>query len=69
MSLSDALSRLTIGDRDMMNRALQRTIDKFEWDWKYDASYTRHSMDASPCAAWPFSSVTAFGQFRSERTR
>jgi len=53
----------------MMNRALQRTIDKFEWDWKYDASYTRHSMDASPCAAWPFSSVTAFGQFRSERTR
>ena len=69
MSLSEALSRLTIGDRDMMSQALRRAIDKFERDWKYDANYTRHSMDASPRAAWTFFRMTALGQFRSERTR
>ena len=53
----------------MMSRALWRAIDKFERDWKYDASYRRHTMDASPRAAWPFSRVTALGQFRSGRTR
>jgi len=53
----------------MMSQALRRAIDKFERDWKYDANYTRHSMDASPRAAWTFFRMTALGQFRSERTR
>ena len=48
----------------MIKWALQRAINKFERDWKYDASYLREIIDASPRAAWLFSRVTALGQFR-----
>ena len=48
----------------MIKWALQRTIDKFERTWKYDASYMRDLIDASPRAAWLFSRAAALGQFR-----
>ena len=50
----------------MIKWALGRAIDKFEQDWNYDASYVRDMIDASPRAAWLFSRVTAFGQFRRD---
>jgi hypothetical protein len=48
----------------MIRWALQRAIDKFERDWKYDGSYMREIIDASPRAAWLFSRAAALGQFR-----
>ena len=50
----------------MIKWVLQRAIDKFERDWKYDASYMRDIIDASPRAAWLFSRATALGQFRRD---
>jgi hypothetical protein len=50
----------------MMKWALRRWIDKFERDWKYDASYMRDIIDASPRAAWLFSRAAALGQFRRD---
>jgi hypothetical protein len=60
MSHSEALSRLTVGDRrsDMFRWARRKGIDKFEREWNYDASYIRDMIDASPRAAWLFSRVT-----------
>jgi hypothetical protein len=49
----------------MMKWILQRTVGKFEREWKYDASYLRDIIDASPRAAWLFSRAAALGQFRS----
>jgi len=68
MSQSEALSRLIVGDRrnDMIKWMLQRAIDKFERDWKYDASYMRDMIDASPRAAWLFSRAAALGKFRRD---
>ena len=43
----------------MIKWALRRAIDKFERDWKYDVSYMREMIDASPRAAWLFSRATA----------
>src|SRR5215813_49828 len=55
MSHSQALSRLTVGDRSSdMRWALRSAIDKFEREWNYDASYIRDMIDASPRAAWLF---------------
>ena len=48
----------------MIKWALRRAIDKFERDWKYDVSYMREMVDASPRAAWLFSRAAALGQFR-----
>jgi hypothetical protein len=42
------------------------TIDKFERDWKYDASYMRDMINASPRAARLFPPVSALGQFRRD---
>jgi hypothetical protein len=50
----------------MIRWALRRAIDKFERQWKYDASYMRDMIEASPRAAWLFSRATAIGQFRRE---
>jgi hypothetical protein len=50
----------------MIKWALQRTIDKFERQWKYDAGYMREIIDASPRAAWLFSRAVAIGQFRRD---
>src|SRR5215510_13420730 len=68
MSHSEALSRLTVGDRrnDMIKWVLQRAIDRFERDWKYDGSYMRDIIDTSPRAAWLFSRAAALGQFRRD---
>jgi len=68
MSQSEALSRLTLGDRtsDMIRWALRRAIDTFERDRNYDVSYMRDMIDANPRAAWLFSCVTAPGQFRRD---
>lgn len=43
MSHFQVLSRLIGGDRsgDMIKRLVRKEIDKFERDWKYDASYIR----------------------------
>lgn len=48
----------------MIKWALNRSIDKFERDWKYDASYMRDLIDASPRAAWLFGRAAALGRFR-----
>src|SRR5215472_15285049 len=68
MSHSEALSRLTIGDRrsDMIKWALRRWLGKFEREWNYDASYMRDMIEASPRAAWLFSRAAALGQFRRD---
>ena len=50
----------------MVKWALHQLIEKFERDWKYDASYMHDMNDASPRAAWLFSRVTALGQFRRD---
>src|SRR4029453_17405538 len=66
MSRSQALCRLTVGERrnEMIKWALRRAIDKFEREWKYDGSYMRDIIDASPRAAWLFSRAVALGRFR-----
>jgi hypothetical protein len=70
MSHLEALSRLTVRDRDrrsdMIKWALRRAIDKFERNWNYDAGYMRDMIDASPRAVWLFSRVAALGQFRRD---
>lgn len=48
----------------MIKWVLRRTLDKFERQWKYDGSYMREIIDASPRAAWIFSRATALGRFR-----
>jgi hypothetical protein len=48
----------------MIRWALRKAIDKFERQWKYDASYMRDLIDISPRAAWLFSRAAALGQFR-----
>jgi hypothetical protein len=50
----------------MIKWALQKAIDKFERDWKYDGSYMRDIIDASPRAAWLFSRAAAIGHFRRD---
>ncbi len=50
----------------MIKWALRKAIDKFERDWKYDGSYMRDIIDASPSAAWLFSRAAALGQFRRD---
>ena len=50
----------------MIKWTLQRAIDKFERDWKYDASYMRDMIDVSPRAAWLFSRAAALGKFRRD---
>ncbi len=50
----------------MIRWVLRKAIDKFERDWKYDASYMRDIIDASPRAAWLFSRAAALGQFRRD---
>ena len=48
----------------MIKWVLHKAIDKFERDWKYDGSYMRDIIDASPRAAWLFSRAAALGKFR-----
>ena len=50
----------------MIKWVLKRAIDRFERDWKYDGSYMRDIIDASPRAAWLFSRAAALGQFRRD---
>ena len=50
----------------MIKWVLKRAIDKFEREWKYDGSYMRDIIDASPRAAWLFSRAAALGQFRRD---
>jgi hypothetical protein len=54
------------GETNMIKLAFRKAIDKFERDWKYDASYMRDMIDASPRAAWMFSRAAALGQFRRD---
>jgi hypothetical protein len=50
----------------MIKWILNRAIDKFERNFKYDAGYMREIIDASPRAAWLFSRAAALGQFRRD---
>ena len=50
----------------MMKWVLQKAIDRFERTWKYDGSYMRDIIDASPRAAWLFSRAASLGQFRRD---
>ena len=50
----------------MIKWVLKRAIDKFEREWKYDGSYMRDIIDASPRAAWLFSRAAALGHFRRD---
>ena len=50
----------------MITWLLKRAIDRFEREWKYDGSYMRDVIDASPRAAWLFSRAAALGQFRRD---
>jgi hypothetical protein len=50
----------------MIKWLLNKAIERFERDWKYDGSYMRDINDASPRAAWLFSRVAALGQFRRD---
>ena len=50
----------------MIKWLLKRAIDRFEREWKYDGSYIRDVIDASPRAAWLFSRAAALGQFRRD---
>src|SRR6185312_9792493 len=53
-------------EKHMIKWALTKAIDKFERTWKYDASYMRDIINASPRAAWLFSRAAALGQFRRD---
>jgi len=66
MSHSESPFRLSFRDgrNDMIKWAFRKAIGKFERDWKYDASYMRDMVDASPRAAWLFSRAAALGRFR-----
>ena len=50
----------------MIKWVLKRAIDRFERNWKYDGSYMRDIIDASPRAAWLFSRAVALGKFRRD---
>src|SRR5690348_18146402 len=50
----------------MIKWALRKALDKFERQWKYDGSYMRDIIDASPRAAWLFSRAAALGHFRRD---
>jgi hypothetical protein len=50
----------------MIRWVLRKAISKFERAWKYDASYMRDIIDASPRAAWMFSRAAALGRFRRD---
>ena len=50
----------------MIKLIFRRALGRFERDWKYDASYLRDIIDASPRAAWLFSRAASLGQFRRD---
>jgi len=50
----------------MIKWILHRALGRFERAWKYDGSYMRDLIDASPRAAWLFSRAAALGQFRRD---
>jgi hypothetical protein len=50
----------------MIKWILRKAINRFERQWKYDASYMRDMIEASPRAAWLFSRAAALGQFRRD---
>lgn len=50
----------------MVRWLLRRTISVFERQWKYDASYLREIVDASPRAAWRFLQATRLGNYRRD---
>jgi hypothetical protein len=47
----------------MLRWLLRRIISAFERQWNYDASYLREIIDASPRAAWRFSSAARLGNY------
>src|SRR5262245_29429663 len=47
----------------MLRWLLRSVVNKFERQWNYDASYLREIIDASPRAAWRFSSAARLGDY------
>ena len=50
----------------MIKWMLHKALGRFEREWKYDGSYMRDIIDASPRVAWLFSRAAALGQFRRD---
>jgi hypothetical protein len=50
----------------MMRWLFRRTVNAFERQWNYDASYLRDIIDASPRAAWRFLNATRLGNYRRD---
>ena len=50
----------------MMRWLFRRTVNAFERQWNYDASYLRDIIDASPRAAWRFFNATRLGNYRRD---
>jgi hypothetical protein len=48
----------------MLKAFLNRSIDRFERDWSYDASYMREILNLSPWAMIQFGMITALGRRR-----
>src|SRR5262249_55884695 len=60
------VSLLKTGGNAKIKWALRKAVEKFEREWKYDASYMKEMIEISPRAAWLFSSVTKLGGFRRD---
>jgi len=45
---------------------MRRGLNAFEKQWKYDASYLREILEASPGAAWRFSNAARLGRYRKD---
>ena len=47
----------------MLRWLLRRSVNAFERQWNYDASYLQEIIDASPRAAWRFFNATRLGNY------
>src|SRR5829696_3569610 len=58
--------RAKAGGQTMVRWLLRRGVSAFERQWKYDASYLREIIEASPRAAWRFLSAARLGNYRRD---
>src|SRR5215475_7588326 len=50
----------------MLKWLFRRGVSALERQWKYDASYVREIIDASPLAAWRFFGAARLGHYRRD---
>jgi hypothetical protein len=48
----------------MLRWLLRRSVNTFERQWNYDASYLREIIETSPLAAWRFFTAARLGNYR-----